>query len=62
MYEDIELYKLSLTDVLGRVVYEQDIKDGRKTQVIYVQEYPQGIYFLTIETDERKSTYKLVKY
>ena len=59
---NVQSYKLSLTDVLGRVIYEQDVKDGRKTQAIVVQNYPQGIYLLTVETDESKSTYKVVKY
>ncbi|MCH8319158.1 MAG: T9SS type A sorting domain-containing protein [Bacteroidetes bacterium] len=61
-YTDIQLYKLYLTDMLGKVIYKKDVRDVRKTQIIDINDYSQGIYFLIIETNQRKSIYKIVKY
>jgi len=61
-YTDIQLYKLYLTDMLGKVIYKKDVRNVRKTHIIDINDYSQGIYFLIIETNQRKSIYKIVKY
>jgi len=59
---NIQSYKLTLTDILGRIVYMHEFIDTKKTQTIDIQEYPQGIYLLSVETNEMKSTFKVVKH
>ncbi|MCH8317196.1 MAG: T9SS type A sorting domain-containing protein [Bacteroidetes bacterium] len=59
---NVQSYKLTLTDILGRIVYMHEVKDTKKTQTIDIQEYPQGIYLLSVETNEMKSTFKVVKH
>lgn len=57
---NVQLYKLILTDVLGRILYMYEVKDNMKIQSIDIREYPQGIYILSVETNEMKSTFKVV--
>lgn len=54
-------YSLSISDVLGKLIYYEDVKETEVKKIINVENYKQGIYLLTIKNQYQNSTYKIVK-
>jgi hypothetical protein len=55
-----EVFKLSVTDEWGRIIYSQS--SLKNTLTIEPNMFQRGIYFIHYETDVNKVCYKLVVY
>ena len=51
--------KMTVTDIKGRIIEQGIMRQG--TDMILGERYAQGIYILTVYTDDRLQTFKLIK-
>lgn len=54
------LQKLSLTDALGKMVYEEPINGPQKSIALNMEGYSSGVYFLTIEAADGTLVHKKI--
>ena len=56
-------YKVSLTDVLGQLLFQEDIAitDNKIEKQIGVKQFSSGIYFLTIGSPNARQVFKINK-
>ncbi len=53
-------YSLKLVNVLGAVVYSENVAKGTDVKTIDVSSMPKGVYFLTLESGAGKTSRKLI--
>ncbi len=58
---NIAINNLTLTNVLGQILISQKTFDTNKNTTISLENFPQGSYFLIIDTPEGKLTQKIMK-
>jgi Secretion system C-terminal sorting domain len=59
---NVSLQKISLTDALGKTVYEKLMNNSRKTIALNIENYRSGVYFLTVQTSDGTMVHnKIVK-
>lgn len=56
--QEISRYEVELTDINGRVVYKSKIRNPKS--VIEISDFANGIYLLTLENSEQRTTVKVV--
>jgi photosystem II stability/assembly factor-like uncharacterized protein len=55
-----ESIQLNVTDILGKVVYSEKLSTGIAEKQLDLQSYPNGVYFLQIQTKNNIETKKLI--
>ena len=58
--KELDSYALTITDITGRVVYSEVVLQTI-TKSVNIENWSNGVYMLTIATEDGKSTHKIVK-
>jgi hypothetical protein len=53
--------KISVCDVDGKIIYEKEILSGNKNYSIDLQQFPEGVYFLTVSDATGNKVIKLLR-
>ena len=57
--DDYNNIKISVTDINGKIIFEKNLTD-KKTQIIDLSNYPNGIYFVKYNIDGKLRTDKII--
>jgi len=58
-FSDIEVYKISITDTNGKVVFVKDVTNG--VEKVDFSKFPNGIYLIQLHTNKKTFTVKILK-